>query len=80
MCILLLLWGTTVAQEAQTPTQFFLPSSMRGLGMGSSREKERLGSIMQLRQKSFLVGGAVVFDWNILLQMRKVDLDLLVRC
>lgn len=80
MCILLLLWGTTVAQEAQTPTQFFPPSPMRGLGMESSREKERLGSIMQWRQKSFLVGGAVVFDWNILLQMRKVDLDLLVRC
>lgn len=35
---------------------------------------------MQWRQKSFLVGGAVVFDWTILLQMRKIDLDLLVRC
>lgn len=67
-----MLHGTTVAQEVQTPQVW--PWD------GSSREKGRSGTIMQWRQKSFLVGGAVVFDWDILWQMQKVDLDRLVRC
>lgn len=39
--------GNYCGPRGPDSTQFFPPSPMCGLGMGSSREKERLGSIMQ---------------------------------